>query len=338
MGSNVDTPPQNSGLHAQANESHSSIVRGLILSLAGYAAYSTHDALVKALSDYSVFQILFFAMLFAYVPFSVTRIASAKPLSLMPVHPKMVILRATLNVLSLSFAFSAFVTLPLVEVYVLLFCTPLIISVMAIVFLNERIVLVRWVLIFLGMVGVIVVLRPSIETLEVGHIFAFSAACCSAASAIIARKIGAQENMATMILFPLIATILVTGCALYFVYKPMPIEHLGIMFLIGALGLLGQYCNLSGFRHAPAAYVAPMQYSQIIWAIFFGYVFFNEPIDQWIIIGSLITIASGVGMILRERKVSKVQANLNTRNGRAVVAPLMKTREADKSKHATSNQ
>ena len=304
-----------------------------MLTLAGYAAYSAHDALVKALSDYSVFQTLFFAMLFAYVPFSVTRIASAKPLSLMPLHPKLVLLRATLNVLSLSFAFSAFVTLPLVEVYVLLFCTPLIISVLAIIFLGERIALVRWLLILLGMIGVIIVLRPSIDTVELGHIFALSAAFCSATAAIIARKIGGQENMATMILFPLLATILATGCALYFVYKPMPIQHLAMMFLIGALGLLGQYCNLSGFRHAPAAYVAPMQYSQIIWAILFGYLFFNESIDQWVIIGSLITIASGVGMILRERKVSKIQANLNTRNGRAVGAPLMKTREAEKSKY-----
>ena len=302
-----------------------------MLTLAGYAAYSTHDALVKTLSDYSVFQILFFAMLFAYVPFSVTRIASAKPLSLMPVHPKLVLLRATLNVMSLSFAFSAFVTLPLVEVYVLLFCTPLIISVLAIIFLGERIALTRWLLILMGMVGVLIVLRPSIESIQLGHIFALSAACCSATAAIIARKIGGEENMATMILFPLLATILATGCALYFVYKPMPLHHLAMMFLIGALGLLGQYCNLSGFRHAPAAYVAPMQYSQIIWAIFYGYLFFNESVDRWVIVGSLITIASGVGMILRERKVSKVQANLYTRNGRAVGAPLMKPREAEKS-------
>jgi len=288
-------------------DSDQSIVRGLIFSLAGYAAYSSHDALVKALSDYSVFQILFFAMLFTYVPFSLTRIVSSKPLSLRPLNPKLVLLRSVLSVMSLAFAFSAFVSLPLVDVYVILFCTPLLISVLAIVFLGERIAIIRWLLILIGLLGVIVVLRPSFASIQLGHGFALSASFCSAIAAIIARKIGGQENMATMILFPLIATILFTGCALYFVYKPMPLEHLGMMFLIGALGLVGQFCILSGFRLAPAAYIAPMQYSQITWAMLFGYFFFNESVDQWVIIGSAITVLSGVAMILRERNVSKVR-------------------------------
>ncbi len=309
-----------------------SVFQGLMLALAGYAAYSAHDALVKALQGYSVFQILFFAMLFAYVPFSVTRIASGKQLSLTPTHPKLVVLRAVLNVATLGFAFSAFMLLPMVEVYVLLFCTPLLISILAIVFLGEKIAIVRWALILLGMLGVIIVLRPSIETVTLGHLFAFSASCCSAIASIIARKISGSENMATMILFPLLTTILVTGVALYFVYEPMSLKHLAMMFMVGALGLLGQYCNLSGFRLAPATYIAPMQYSQIIWAIIFGYLFFDEAIDQWVIIGSLITVASGIGIILRERKVSKIQANLKTRNGRMVGAPLMKPRETDSDK------
>ncbi len=308
---------------------NASIFRGLLFALAGYAAYSVHDAVVKALHGYHVFQILFFAMLFTYVPFSVARIAAGQPLSVQPKHPKLALARALLHVSSLGFAFAAFATLPLVEAYVILFCTPLVISVLAIIFLNESIALVRWLLIIMGLAGVIIVLRPSIDTLQVGHFLAMGCALTGGSSAIIARKVGSQENMATMILFPLLATILVSGVALVFVYKPMPLEHLGMMFLVGALGLLGQYCILMGFRNAPAAYVAPMQYSQIIWAILFGYLFFSETVDVWVIVGSAITIASGIGMILRERQVSKVKANLKTRNGRVVGAPLMKPREAE---------
>lgn len=315
---------------ASNSETPQTAIKGLTFALAGYASYSVHDAVVKALQEYSVFQILFFAMLFTYVPFSVARIAAGNQLSVTPKYPKLALTRAILHVSSLGFAFSAFAMLPLVEAYVLLFCTPLLISVLAVVFLGEKIALIRWGLIILGLVGVVIVLRPSIESIKIGHILALSCAFCSASSAIIARKIGSAENMATMILFPLLATIFVSGAALYFVYVPMPIEHLGMMFLVGALGLLGQYCILTGFRLAPAAYIAPMQYSQIVWAIIFGYLFFEESIDQWVIVGSLITIASGIGMLLRERKVSSIRANLNTRNGRVVGAPLMKTKEADK--------
>jgi len=134
-------------------DNNQSIPRGLALALAGYASYSVHDAVVKALQDYSVFQILFFAMLFTYVPFSMARIAAGEQLSVKPNYPKLALVRAILHVTSLGLAFSAFATLPLVEAYVLLFCTPLIISVLAIIFLGEQIALVRWVLIALGLVA-----------------------------------------------------------------------------------------------------------------------------------------------------------------------------------------
>lgn len=315
----------------QSNPSkqNNSISVGLISALIGFAIYSSHDAVVKSLKDYHVFQIVFFAMLFSYVPFSIARIVEAKPQSMSPTNPELLILRAFLHVGGLCASFYAFSTLPMVEAYVLIFCTPLLISVFAVWFLGEQIAFYRWIAIFFGLVGVVVVLRPSVDTIELGHGFALIAAFCGAGSAVISRKIGASENMATMILFPLLAMILVSGSALYFVYQPMPLKDLALMFLVGALGLLGQYLVLTGFRKAPAAFVAPMQYSQIIWAILFGYVFFGESIDKWVIVGSIITIGSGVAIIWRERVASKVQANIHTRNARSIGAPMMKQREID---------
>jgi len=301
---------------------NTSVPLGLAFALFGFAIYSTHDAVVKSLQGYHVFQIVFFAMLFSYVPFSIARIIENKPQSMSPANPVLLVTRAILHVGALCFAFYAFSSLPMVEAYVILFCTPLIISVLAIWFLGETIALARWAAIVMGLVGVVVVLRPSMETLELGHIAALAAAFCSGT--------GSSENMATMILFPLLATILVSGSALYFVYKPMPLGDMALMFLVGALGLLGQYSVLTSFRMAPAAYVGTMQYSQIVWAILFGYVFFDESIDQWVVIGSLITVLSGVAIIWRERAVSKVQANLKTRNARMVGAPMMKQAKVEK--------
>jgi len=308
----------------QPADQNTSIPIGLSFALFGFAIYSTHDAVVKSLQDYHVFQIVFFAMLFSYVPFSIARIVENKPQSMSPANPALLITRAILHVGALCFGFYAFSVLPMVQAYVILFCTPLIISVLAIFFLGEKIALARWAAIATGLAGVIVVLRPSVDTIQIGHLAALAAAFCSGATAVISRKISASENMATMILFPLLATIIVSGSALYFVYKPMPLNDMALMFLVGALGLLGQYSVLTGFKMAPAAYVGPMQYSQIVWAILFGYIFFNESIDRWVIIGSLITVLSGVAIIWRERAVSKVQANLKTRNARMVGAPMMK--------------
>ena len=302
---------------------NSLVLRGLLISLLGYAVFSVHDALVKVLGDYSVFQIIFFAMLFSYVPFSLVRIADARPIALRPVHPWLVFIRAGLMVGALCFAFLAFSMLPLVQVYVLLFTTPVLISLLAVPFLGERLRMVRALLIVLGLIGVLVVLRPTPQRLEIGHLFGTLSAFCGASAAIISRKIGREEVSATLILSPLILNIIVSGCLLYFVYKPMTLLDLCLMFSLGVLALIGQLCILTGYRNAPAAVVAPMQYSQIIWAIILGSLFFNESVDTLTIVGAAITITSGILMVWRESRVSVNQPVLRSRNMRSVgSAPL----------------
>ena len=310
--------------------SNSSAIKGFLFALSGFAIFSMHDALVKVLSDYSIFQIIFFAMLFGYVPFSLARITSERPQSLKPKNLTLVLLRSIFTVGGLSFAFLSFSMLPMVETYVLLFCTPLIISVLAIIFLGETIALVRWFAIGLGLLGVIIVLRPTMESIELGHVFGICSAVCGSGVAIISRKIGHLENAATLIIFPLIANIIVTGSMLFFVYKPMPLNDLALMFLIGTFALTGQLLILLAYRSAPAGLIAPTQYSQIIWAIILGSLFFGENIDVFVILGSVITVASGVLILWRESHASSTKPNLNTRNSRMVMAALLKTKETDK--------
>ena len=310
--------------------SNSSAIKGFLFALSGFAIFSMHDALVKVLSDYSIFQIIFFAMLFGYVPFSLARITSERPQSLKPKNLTLVLLRSIFTVGGLCFAFLSFSMLPMVETYVLLFCTPLIISVLAIVFLGETIALVRWFAIGLGLLGVIIVLRPTMESIELGHLFGICSAVCGSGVAIISRKIGQLENAATLIIFPLIANIIVTGSMLFFVYKPMPLNDLALMFLIGTFALTGQLLILLAYRSAPAGLIAPTQYSQIIWAIILGSLFFGESIDVFVILGSVITVASGVLILWRESHASSTKPNLNTRNSRMVMAALLKTKETDK--------
>ncbi len=311
------------------NSHDTSAIKGIGVSLLGYVIFSSHDALVKVLSNYSVFQIIFFAMLFAYVPFSLARIFEGSAISLHPKNPGLVFIRALLMAGSVSFAFLAFSMLPLVQVYVLLFTTPVLISLLAIPLLDEKIHATRAISILLGFIGVIVVLRPSAATLEMGHLFGFAAALCNAIASVISRKIGNEENSAVLILSPLLLSIFLSGGILYFVYTPMPIADLSLMFLIGVLALLGQLFILTGYRCAPAAVVAPMQYSQIIWAILFGWLFFNESVDQVAVIGLVITVFSGVMIVWRESVVSIKQPVLHTRNMRSVASGPMPTSESD---------
>jgi S-adenosylmethionine uptake transporter len=94
--------------------------------------------------------------------------------------------------------------------------------------------------------------------------------------------------------------VLAMGAALPFVYRPMPIADLGLMCIIALFGFIGGLLVIKAYRMAPAVIVAPMQYSQMLWAILFGALLFDETIDLYTAIGSAIIIASGVYIVLRE--------------------------------------
>ena len=102
-----------------------------------------------------------------------------------------------------------------------------------------------------------------------------------------------------------------------------------VMFLIGVFAQIGQLLILFAYRNSSAGFIAPMQYSQIVWAVIFGSLFFNETVDQWGITGALITVLSGMLILWREAKISKVRPNLRTTNTRMVSAAPSPVRESD---------
>jgi S-adenosylmethionine uptake transporter len=114
---------------------------------------------------------------------------------------------------------------------------------------------------------------------------------------------------------------LATGATLPFVYRPMPVEHLGLLALMSFLGFIATVLVIEAYRTSPAVIVAPMQYSQIVWAAFYGYLFFNEGIDLPTLIGTSIIVASGIYIVLREGQpnVSENRPVLQTQT-RAVTA------------------
>jgi S-adenosylmethionine uptake transporter len=133
---------------------------------------------------------------------------------------------------------------------------------------------------------------------------------------VIVRKIGHDERSVVLMLYPMVANFLVMACALPFVYVAVPIDHMGLMGAMSLLGLLAGILIIAAYRRAPAIIVAPMQYSQIVWAIIFGYFVFGEKVDAWTGVGTAVIIAAGIYIVLREDtpSVSKNRPVLETRS------------------------
>ena len=292
------------------SETPQSTLKGLGAAFGAFALFAVHDAIIKALgASYSVFQIIFFAMLFAFVPMAVVMLADRQVDNFRPNHPWLILARAVMTVVAMASAFHAFTVLPLAEVYALLFAMPLLITALSALMLGEVVRAQRWAAVLIGLIGVLVVLRPGVTQISFGHVSALLAAVASALGSVIVRKIGGEERSAVMILYPMLGAILAMGVMLPFVYQPMALPDLGLAASVGLFSVLAQGGIIIAYRAAPAAVVAPTQYSQIIWATIFGALFFAERPDGWVAVGAGIIIASGIFIVWREAR-----PDVSTRN------------------------
>lgn len=275
--------------------------RGALLALLAFGTFATHDVIVKILGGYySPFQIVFFNVLLAFPLLSVMLIGKSTPGTLRPRHLYWGILRTLCVVITGASAFYAFSVLPLAETYAILFSSPLLITLLAIPVLGEKVGLRRGLAVLVGLAGVAIVLRPGTTVLTVGHFAALTAAFGGAFASVIVRRIGREERSAVLILFPMLANFAVMGAFLPTSYEPMPVEHLGMLGLTAVLGFLANILLIAAYRSGEAAIVAPMQYSQLIWAVVYGALFFSEKPDLWTLVGASVIIGSGLYIVLRE--------------------------------------
>jgi S-adenosylmethionine uptake transporter len=274
---------------------------GALFALAAFAVYSGHDVVVKFLGgSYAPFQILFFSTLFGFPIVTVMLMRDREDANLIPRHPWWTLLRTLAAVITTSSAFYAFSALPMAQTYAIIFAAPLLITILAIPILGERVGWRRSLAVGVGLVGVLVVLRPGSTTLTSGHAAALCAAVFSAVASVVVRKIGNDERSAVLLLYPMMANFLLMALLMPFVYQPMAALHLGAVGLIAVLGFAGALLHIAAYRTGSAVVVAPMQYSQILWAALWGAAFFDETPDRATAIGAAVIIASGIYVVFRE--------------------------------------
>ncbi|MFQ6547511.1 DMT family transporter [Aestuariibius sp. 2305UL40-4] len=291
--------------------------RGALLALAAFGLFASHDVVVKVLGGiYSPIQIVFFSVLLSFPLATLMLMRDSKPGTLLPKHPWWMAARTAAAVITALTAFYAFSVLPLAQVYTILFASPLFITILSIPILGETVRFRRWAAVIVGLVGVLVVLNPATTSLQIGHAAALTAALCGSFASVVVRKIGREERMAVIMLYPMMTNFFVLGAALAFVYEPMPIEHLGLLAVIAVLAWFATRLILTAYKTAEAVIVAPMQYSQILWATLYGLLFFEEIPETNTLIGAGIIIASGLYIVLRESRsgASETQPVLRTRS------------------------
>ena len=303
-----------------SNRLQHSAFAGPLLALTAFGLFSVHDVIVKTLGgSYSPFQIVFFSVLLGLPLAMFMLMRDETDANLLPRRPGWTALRTGAAVITGVCVFYAFSVLPLAQVYAILFATPLLITLLAVPMLNESVGIHRGGAVIVGLLGVIIVLRPNeLDGLGLGHLAALVGALGGSVASIIVRKIGAEERNVVLLLYPMMANLLLMGLALPFVYEPLPLADFGALMLMAVLALVASLCVIAAYKRASAAVVAPMQYSQIVWAVLFGALFFGEAVDLYTILGAAVIIASGLYIVMREDRA-------NVSDNRPVLATRTRT-------------
>ncbi len=301
--------------------------KGVLLALLAFAIYATHDVAIKLLGEtYSPFQIIFFVVLFSFPVVSLMLVSTSSKESLRPRLPYWTALRTVAVVITGFCSFYAFTVLPLAETYAILFAAPLMITILSIPLLGEVVGRHRWAAVVVGLIGVLVVLRPGSSDLGLGlgHLAALFGAFGAALTSVVMRKVGGIERREVLLLYPMLANFAATLIILPFVYIPMSLGDLGLTLMISILATIAMTLMIRAYTLADAAIVAPMQYSQIIWATVFGWLVFGETSDVMMFLGAAIIIASGAYIVIREARQSSAHNRpvLNSLNRRPEMAGL----------------
>ena len=291
-------------------------VRAALLGLAAYGIFATHDAIIKDLGErYAPFQILFFSVLLSFPLTTLYLMRDPVEGNLLPRHPWWMAARTAAVATTGVCAFYAFSVLPLAQAYAIIFASPMLITVLSIPVLGETVRLRRWLAVGAGLVGVIVVLRPGAVELGLGHAAALAAACGGAFAAVVVRRIGREERPVVMLLYPMVANFTLMACLMPVVYEPMPLGDLGAVAAVAGLAFAAMLLIIAAYRTGDPSVVAPMQYSQIVWATAYGAAFFGETPDAFTVIGAAVVIASGLYILFREG-----------RGGTSQTTPVLATR------------
>jgi drug/metabolite transporter (DMT)-like permease len=208
--------------------------------------------------------------------------------------------RGLVHGLAVMLWFFAMARIPVAEVTALGFATPIYVTIGAALFLGERWRPRRVAAVLVGFLGVLVILRPGIEVVQVGAVAQLLATPLFAISFILAKKLTETETNASIAAYLAIFVTLVLLPPALLVWRTPTWEEMAWLFAIAVLATLGQMTMTQAFRSAEMTVTQPATFLQLVWATLIGIAFFGEEPALWTWVGAAIVIAAATYIAHRE--------------------------------------
>jgi drug/metabolite transporter (DMT)-like permease len=200
--------------------------------------------------------------------------------------------------------FYALAVVPLAQVFALEFTSPLWVILLSPLLLSERLTWVRCIAAIMGFIGILIVARPSVETLHPGIIAAATCAFFFALTYIYTKRLTQTEHIAAIMLY-LCVFQLIFGfiCATYDGEIAMPLlQDIPLLTLLSCCGLLAHFCITKALTIAPATFVAPLDFFRLPIVAVAAMLIYNESLDIWVFVGAIVIFAGNYLNIWHETR------------------------------------
>lgn len=294
-------------------------VRGIVLKVLSVFIFVTMFSCIKATGgNIPPGEAMFFRSLLA-IPVLILwlNFRGEFPGKLKAMDPMGHVWRGLMGSCAMGLGFVAIIFLPLPEVVAIGYTAPFMVTILAAMFLGERIRLLRFCALLLGLFGVALVVSPRFTGIDagvathtgtIGVLSALLAAVFSALAQVFARKLVATESTGSIVFYFSCMSTLLSLLTIAFGWTWPSWQEALLLIAAGLLGGTGQILLTESYRHAEVAVIAPFEYSSIILAIILGYLFFNEVPTKMMLMGVVLIISAGVVIILRERSLGIARA------------------------------
>lgn len=282
---------------------------GIGLMIAGIFAYSLNDVMGKWLvSTYSVAQVMLIRGLAAFallMPFlwreGWSGIRSVQ-------RPGLHLLRSVAVIFDVACFYWAVAYLPLATVMTYYLAGPIYVTALSALILGEKVGWRRWGAVALGFCGVVIALDPTSGLFGLPDLIAFCGSLGFAFLMITTRMLrGTSETL--LVTAQIVAPMLVGLVLAPFAWVSPTGIDLGLLGLLGIVSMAASLCVNRALKLAPASVVVPYQYTFIVWAVVFGYVFFNDMPSVHMLVGAAIIIGAGLFIFLREQTLARTPIN-----------------------------
>ncbi len=191
--------------------------------------------------------------------------------------------------------------LPIADATATSFVTPLFVTALSIPLLGEKVGWRRWTATTVGLVGVLIVVRPGGSGFQLASLLPVLSALTWAFALIVTRQMSTTESPLTTLAWSAMIGLGVVSLLLPFAWQPLTLQSVLLGIFIGVASTIGHWLVILAFRHADASLLAPFSYAQLLWVSVFGFFLFAALPDLWTLVGAVIIAGSGLYTAHRER-------------------------------------